>query len=220
MLRNVNLRAEPNTASEVLKTLKPGNDAKLLDRELSGGYFRVLHRVGVGFVWSRNVQILPEYDRGQWKHWTDEDGDCQKTRDEVLIAESTIAVTFKTDRQCRVASGRWEDPYTGETFTNPKDLDVDHMVPLQNAHRSGGWEWTYGRRGAYANDMDRPEHLIAVKAGANRAKGAKGPDKWKPSNIAYHCQYARDWEAIKQSWELEISSAERVAVDEMKADCP
>ena len=55
VLRNVNLRAEPNTASEVLKTLKPGNDAKLLDREMSGGYFRVLHRVGVGFVWSRNV---------------------------------------------------------------------------------------------------------------------------------------------------------------------
>ena len=88
----------------------------------------------------------------------------------MLIAESTTAVTFKTDRQCRVASGRWEDPYTGETFTNPKDLDVDHMVPLQNAHRSGGWEWTYGRREAYANDMDRPEHLIAVEAGANRAK--------------------------------------------------
>lgn len=86
------------------------------------------------------MKLLPEYQRKQWKHWSGADGDCQDTRQEVLIEESEIAVTFINSDECRVASGRWTDPYSGEVFTDPKDLDVDHMVPLRNALLSGGWE--------------------------------------------------------------------------------
>ena len=82
---------------------------------------------------------LPKYDRDDWKHWTDVDGDCQDTRQEVLISESSVAVTFADDRSCRVATGRWTGPYTGEVVEDPATLDVDHMVPLANAHQSGAY---------------------------------------------------------------------------------
>ena len=133
-----------------------------------------LHNAGVGWVWNWNVDIYPEYLRKQWRHWTDADGDCQDTRQEVLIEESEISVAFKSTEECKVASGRWTDPYSGEVFIDPTKLDVDHMVPLRNAQRSGGWEWTKQRRREYANDLDNPEHLIAVKPSLNRSKSDRG----------------------------------------------
>ena len=92
------------------------------------------------------------YDRDLYRHWIDDDGDCQDTRQEVLIAESIEPVEMD-NRGCRVVSGRWFDPFTGQTFTGPSDLDIDHMVPLAEAHRSGADTWDSGQREAYANDL-------------------------------------------------------------------
>ena len=119
---------------------------------------------------------LPDYDRHDWKHWTDADGDCQDARNEVLIAESQTRVAYRTDRKCRVAAGEWLAPYTNTIVTDPGRLDVDHMVPLGNAHDSGAWQWSTNRREQHANYMEDPQHLIAVTASANRSKGARGPD--------------------------------------------
>ena len=53
---------------------------------------------------------LPDYDRHDWKHWTDADGDCQNARNEVLIAESQTRVAYRTDRKCRVDDRRMVGP--------------------------------------------------------------------------------------------------------------
>lgn len=161
---------------------------------------------------------IPAYDRGEWRHWTDEDRDCQDTRQEALIEESTSPVEYN-DNQCRVESGEWNGPYTGQQFTDPRDLDIDHMVPLGNAHRSGGWAWSEGRKELYANDLTYPGHLIAVQRSANRAKGADGPEEWRPPDRGYWCQYATDWVAIKNEWGLTATSGEAAALSDMLSTC-
>lgn len=147
------------------------------------------------------------YDRAAWKHWTDDDGDCQDTRTEVLIAESEVPVTF--DRSgCKVVTGLWRCPYTGRVFENPRDLDVDHRVPLRHAHTHGAAAWTGRRRRDYANDLEHPEHLVAVSASANRSKGAKGIDAWLPENASQRCAYVGLWMEVKRTWGLEIDARE------------
>ena len=162
---------------------------------------------------------IPRYDRGEWRHWTDEDGDCQDARQEALVAESVSPVFYTSSDQCRVASGAWVGPYTGEQFTDPARLDVDHMVPLGNAHQSGGWAWSPEQKRRYANDLSYDNHLIAVQASANRAKGSRSPADWKPPDRGYWCQYAMDWIAIKNTWQLTAVEPEAEALGEMLGAC-
>ena len=110
-------------------------------------------------------------------------------------------------------------PYSGMEVTEATKLDIDHMVPLSNAHRSGGWEWDADRKREYANNLDNSYHLIAVTASANRSKGAKGPEEWQPLDQSYGCQYATDWVLIKSNWSLSVTAAEWTALDGMLETC-
>ena len=162
---------------------------------------------------------IPAYDRDSWRQWVDEDGDCQDARQEALIAESRSPVTFKSSRNCKVASGTWVGPYTGVEFADPSELDIDHMVPLANAHRSGAWAWDAAEKRAYANDLSYAGHLIATSASANRSKGSRGPADWKPSLQSYWCTYAVDWITIKVRWDLTATAREIAALRDMLATC-
>ena len=62
---------------------------------------------------------ISEYSRSQWKHWIDEDGDCQDARQETLISESLVEVTFESERKCRVATGRWYGAFIGTYVEAP-----------------------------------------------------------------------------------------------------
>ena len=156
------------------------------------------------------------YDRKLFgSGWVDADGDCQNTRQEVLVEESLVPVTFRTEKGCIVISGEWFDPYTGETFTDPSLLDIDHVVPLKEAFLSGADEWSRQKKIEYANDLSNENHLIAVYRGANRSKGAKDPHHWMPPNEAYHEEYIQIWVEIKNFWELDMDEQEEYAIEEI-----
>ena len=158
---------------------------------------------------------LSSFSRAEYGNWIDADNNCLDTRQEVLIAESDLAVI----KGCEVVSGRWLDNYTGKYFTDPKKLDIDHLVPLAEVDRSGGSKWSKAKKIAYANDLENQETLIAVSASQNRAKGDKDPAKWLPAYKAYHCQYAKDWLKVKKTWQLEIDEKEQKALDKVLAGC-
>jgi 5-methylcytosine-specific restriction endonuclease McrA len=166
------------------------------------------------------VETTPAYDRDDWRHWIDADGDCQDTRQEVLIEESLTPVVFVDTRECRVLSGIWRDAYSGILYTDPSLLDVDHLVPLENAHRSGGWAWSMDRKRDYANDLIDRNHLIAVHQSLNSQKGSRTPAMWRPPDRGAWCEYARSWLGVKERWALSIATDERAALVEMQGGCP
>ena len=162
---------------------------------------------------------IPPYDRDDWGDWIDEDGDCQDARHEVLIEESQATVAYTSDRECQVDAGQWFGAFTATTVMEASKLDVDHLVPLANAHQSGGWAWTPERKEQYANNLEYPGHLIAVTAAANRSKGAKSPDEWRPPDGSYWCEYAVVWITVKQTWHLTATPPEAEALEEMLGTC-
>ncbi|WP_295153948.1 HNH endonuclease family protein [uncultured Brachyspira sp.] len=141
------------------------------------------------------------YNRDDWGSWIDEDNDGLNTRNEVLARESLTKPLISNNR---VISGKWYDKFTGKYFTNAGDLDIDHLVPLKNAHISGASNWSKEKKNEYYNYLKNNNHLIAVSKGANRSKGDKSPLEWLPSNEEYQCEYIREWYKIKTDWGLTI----------------
>src|SRR5436305_3704159 len=130
------------------------------------------------------------YSRDLFPHWIDQGNSCN-TREFVLKRDGKNVVT---NSSCAATSGSWYSPYDGATWTAASDVDIDHVVPLADAWRTGASSWTTAQRQAYANDLSAPQ-LIAVTDNVNQAKGDQTPATWKPSLTSYHCTYARMWVA-------------------------
>ena len=144
------------------------------------------------------------YSRSLFRHWIDADKNGCNTRYEVLIAEATTKP--KVGAGCYLSGGKWKSPYDAKVFTNPTGLDIDHMVPLAEAWRSGAWAWTAAQRMAYANDLDAAETLVAVTASLNRSKGDKDVAHWLPPKS--QCKYIANWISVKSRFDLTVDKTE------------
>lgn len=154
------------------------------------------------------------YSRDKFPHWITQSGTCN-TREVVLKRDGTNVVT---DSSCAATSGRWFSPYDGATWTAASDVDIDHIVPLAAAWRSGASSWTTAQRQAFANDLTRPQ-LIAVTDNVNQAKGDQTPATWKPPLTSYWCTYAKMWVHTKYHWKLSVNSSEKTALTDMLGRC-
>lgn len=155
------------------------------------------------------------YRRSAFGHgWDDEDGDCQDSRAEALIATSTTNVRFDDPDRCRVVTGRWISPFTGDVIQNAGDIDIDHVVPLVWAWEHGASEWPRERREAFAND---PLNLWPVEASLNRSKGGRGPDEWMPPSG--ECQYVSRFVRILIKYDLKPPESEARAFNRLLDTC-
>lgn len=159
--------------------------------------------------------LVHAYDRNDYPHWKDLDGDGQDTREEILIRDSAIPVTFREDN--RVESGLWICPYTGRVLRNPSDLDIDHLVALGEIDAAGALSWSIERRTEFAND---PDNLVAVASGANRSKGDKDAYLWLPPNIANCTQYLQARAKVWAKYGVEIDPEEKKAAEFFEDKCP
>jgi len=166
-----------------------------------------------------SLTVAPEgsssgYSRDLFPHWITQSGTCN-TRETVLKRDGT---NVKTDSSCAATSGTWKSPYDGATWTAASDIDIDHVVPLSEAWKSGASSWTTKRRQDFANDVTGPQ-LIAVTDNVNQAKGDKDPAAWKPPLTSYYCTYAKMWVRSKKNWGLTLQSSEKTALTGMLNTC-
>ncbi|MFI6872531.1 HNH endonuclease family protein [Streptomyces sp. NPDC050400] len=154
------------------------------------------------------------YSRDLFPHWITQSGACN-TREVVLKRDGTNVVT---DSSCAATSGSWYSPYDGATWTASGDVDIDHVVPLSEAWKSGANSWTTTKRQGFANDLTRPQ-LIAVTDNVNQSKGDQDPASWMPSRTAYTCTYLRMWVQVKHYYALTVDSAEKSAIQSGLSGC-
>lgn len=156
------------------------------------------------------------YDRSFFKHWIDANKNGCDTRAEVLIAEAVVKP--KVGKKCKLTGGKWISAYDGKTLTDASKLDVDHLVPLAEAWRSGAWAWTAKQRQDYANDLSDSRALIAVTLSTNRSKSDRDISEWVPKLDT--CTYIKNWVAIKVRYSLTYDVKEAAALTSFLDTCP
>jgi hypothetical protein len=145
-----------------------------------------------------------DYQRSQWKHWI---GTPCDTRESAL-AEQGSNIT-KDPATCKIISGSWVDPYSGDTFTNPGDLDIDHVIPLGYAAKHGGQDWSADKKQQFANDRSQ---LLAVSAKENRSKSDKGPEKYMPPRREFQCEYSKLWVSTATKYGVSVTEGDKRAL--------
>ncbi|CAM5672333.1 HNH endonuclease family protein [Streptomyces atroolivaceus] len=170
------------------------------------------------------IAVIPDgderrdgYERDAFRLWIDEDDDGCQTRAEVLLQEATTKP--EQGERCTLTGGAWMSYYDGIEVTDPKKLDIDHVVPLAEAWDSGAYHWTPERRQAYANDLGSARSLVAVTAKSNRAKGDRDPAQWLPPAKSAYCSYGADWTAAKLRWKLTADRAEKTVLLDLAKAC-
>jgi hypothetical protein len=122
---------------------------------------------------------------------------------ETLISQSVGQIQYKSSKQCKVKSGKWISPFTGNVIYSASDIDIDHVVPLSWSWKHGSNAWSKEKRVKFAND---PANLLSVEASLNRQKGDKGINKWLPPKNKF--QYIARFIIVYKTYDLKLTNSE------------
>ncbi|TAL13674.1 MAG: hypothetical protein EPN99_15085 [Frankiales bacterium] len=150
------------------------------------------------------------YDPAAWPFPT---GSCLDTAEQAL-ADADVFEPTLSDDGCSVVDGLWRDPWAGTQHSAVEEVRAVHVVPLPNAHASGGDTWDAAKREQFANVVDQ---LEVVSNGTAAARADRAPEAWLPTVDS--CGYAREWAALKKAWDLSVTTAERDALAAALAGC-
>ena len=169
-------------------------------------------------------ESIAPYQRSQFGiRWADVDRNGCDTRNDILRRDLSKVQTKAGTHGCVVLSGEFIEPYTGrfQQFRKGADtsskIQIDHVVALSNAWKTGASRWDTKTREQFAND---PLNLLAVDGPANQEKEDKDAASWLPPNQGFHCQYVALQTAIKQKWKLGVTPEEKRVMATVAASCP
>ncbi len=151
--------------------------------------------------------------------WTAERTDCVDVSEQVLLERSQQPVRWADQLECVLDGGRWSDRYLNSTIDRVFEADVSPHVPAAIAYISGGADWSQSTRQAYLTDTDHPATLVITAADSGHNPRNQDPSLWRPSQQSIWCAYAIDWVAVKVRWGLNVTTSERVALNEMLDTC-
>jgi hypothetical protein len=150
--------------------------------------------------------------------WADVDDNGCDTRNDILKRDLK-QIVFRSGN-CVVKTGTLHDPYTGKTIHFLRGVktsiavQIDHVVALADAWRTGAAKWKAHRRLVYAND---PAVLLAVDGPANNQKSDGDAAEWLPQK--FKCRYVAQQIAIKTKYSLWLTPAERDAMAGVLVGC-
>lgn len=200
--------ASPMTKADLQAALNTLDTLPVKGRAPMTGY----DRDEFGPEWSDTV--------GTWRGWSDNGCD---TRNDTLRRDLSPKVMLEPGSRCDVASGTFIEPYSGQQFdfiagnrSMEHSLDIDHVTALGNAWASGAWRWDEEKRARLAND---PENLWAVSASLNRQKSDADAATWLPTNKAFRCTYVAQQIAVKNDYDLSVTSSEKDAMARVLGQC-
>lgn len=171
---------------------------------------------------SPGATAAADYSRDHFgPRWADVDRNGCDTRNDILSRDLIDVVYKPGTNDCVVLTGILHDPFTGETVTFTRisegyqPVQIDHIIPLAVAWSSGADSWTAEQRERFAND---PANLQATTA--NQSKGDSTPSQWLPAGDAAACTYSTRYLEVVVDYALEISAADRSALDRALTRCP
>ena len=111
--------------------------------------------------------------------------------------------------------GKIYGPYIGQCFATARETDIEHIVPLSEAHDSGLCSASAATKARFAEDV---LNLTLASPQVNRyEKGAKDAAEWQPRRNA--CWFVERTLEVRRKYGLSIDRREAIVIERTLATC-